>query len=85
MYFYKGLFPQTAEPIKDKKFAFVHLDTDLYESTLEGLKFFYPRMVKHGIILSHDYSTIKEVRRAFQDFGEPIIELSMSQCLIVKV
>ena len=42
--FYKGKFPLTAEPLKDKKFSFIHIDADIYESTLNCLKFFYPRM-----------------------------------------
>lgn len=46
--FYKGLFPATAEPVKDRKFSFVHLDLDIYESTLNSLKFFYPRMSRGG-------------------------------------
>ncbi len=87
--FYKGLFPSTAEPIKNKKFSFVHLDVDLYESTLACIKFFYPRMNKGGIIISHDYICAPGVRKAFDEFfkdkPEPIIEMSGSQCLIVKV
>lgn len=87
--FYKGLFPETADPVKNKTFSFVHLDADLYKSTLDGLKFFYPRMNGGGIILSHDYSTLDGVKKAFHEFfedrAEPIIELPGSQCLIVKI
>jgi len=89
VYFYKGLFPSTADPIKNKKFSFVHLDVDLYEATLASIKFFYPRMNKGGIIISHDYISAPGVRKAFDDFfkdkPEPIIEMSGSQCLIVKI
>lgn len=42
--FYPGVFPDTAKPVYDKKFSFVNLDVDTYESTLNCLKFFYPRM-----------------------------------------
>lgn len=49
--FHSGLFPKSAEPVKNKLFAFVHLDVDLYRSTLECLKFFYPRM--EGGVLSY--------------------------------
>ncbi len=89
VYFYKGIFPQTAAPIENKRFSFVHLDVDLYKSTLDSLKFFYPRMSKGGIILSHDYMTIGGVSKAFDEFfkdkPETIVELSGSQCLIIKV
>lgn len=86
--FYAGMFPNTAEPIQDKKFAFVHIDVDIYHSTMEALKFFYPRMVKHGIILSHDYTTLIGVKKAFDEYfsnkDDIIIELSTSQCMVVK-
>lgn len=89
VHFYKGLFPSTADPIKNKKFSFVHLDVDLYETTLASIKFFYPRMNKGGIILSHDYINAPGVRKAFDDFfkdkTEPVIEMSGRQCLIVKL
>lgn len=86
--FHRGEFPATAAPVADTSFAFVHLDVDLYRSTLAGLEFFYPRMVEGGMIVSHDYSTLAGVKRAvdefFSDKTEPVIELSTSQCLIVK-
>lgn len=90
---YKGFFPDTAGPIKNKKFSFVNLDVDIYKSTLDCLKFFYSRMNKGGIIMSHDYITDgKEdggVKKAFDEFFrdkvEPIILMSGSQCLVVKV
>jgi len=89
VFFYPGLFPKTAELVKNKSFAFVHLDVDLYRSTLDCLKFFYPRMVKGGIILSHDYSTLEGVKKAFDEFFRdknrgPVIKLPTSQCLVVR-
>lgn len=50
----KGYFPETAEGINEE-FCYVNLDMDLYKPTLEGLRFFYPLMVKGGIITVHDY------------------------------
>jgi O-methyltransferase len=89
VYFYKGLFPGTATPVEDKKFSFVHFDVDTYESTRSCLEFFYSRMNRGGIILSHDYISAAGVRRAFDEFFsdklEPIIEMSGTQCLIVKL
>lgn len=88
--FYKGFFPSTAEPLKNRRFSFIHLDVDIYESTLNCLKFFYSKMSKGGVIISHDYSGSKGVKRAFDEFFEAkpeiIIEpFGTSQCLIVKV
>ena len=86
--FYPGIFPETAKPIESKSFAFVHFDVDLYQSTLECLKFFYPRMVKGGIMLSHDYSNLAGVKKAFDEFfidkSESVVELSTSQCITIK-
>lgn len=89
VFFYKGLFPNTAGPIKDKKFSFVHLDVDLYKSTLDCLKFFYPRMSKGGVIISHDYVSSLGVTQAFAEFfkdkPEILIEITMGQVLVVKL
>ena len=90
VYFYKGFFPATSTPVKNKKFSFVHLDVDIYESTLSCLTFFYPRMSRGGILISHDYPGSKGVKRAFDEFfkdkPEIIIEVPVcDQCLIVKL
>lgn len=90
LFFYEGLFPETADPVHDHAFSFVHLDTDLYQSTKDCLEFFYERLSVDGIILAHDYSSINNpgVRKAFDEFftGKPeaIIRLWESQCMIVK-
>lgn len=88
VYFCKGLFPKTAGLVEDKKFAFVHLDVNLYQSTKDCLSFFYPRLVRGGMVLSHDYSLLPGVRKAFDEFftdkPEMVIELSTTQCLATK-
>jgi O-methyltransferase len=50
----KGFFPATAEGI-DAPFAFVHLDADLYQTTLDGLNFFWPKLVPGGLIILDDF------------------------------
>ena len=88
VYFYKGRFPDTSEPVKNSTFSFVHLDVDLYESTLDCLKFFYPRLIQGGIIISHDYSTLSGVRKAFDDFfldkKKPVFEIMEKHCMVIK-
>ena len=74
----------------NKKFSFVHLDVDLYKSTLDCLKYFYPRVSRGGVIISHDYPNSDGVNKAFDEFfqdkPEIIIEpFATGQCLIVKV
>lgn len=51
---YKGIFPHSAEGIEEE-WCFVNVDADLYEPTLAGLEYFYPKMQRGGIILIHDY------------------------------
>lgn len=90
VYFHKGVFPiETWRVVKNSRFSFVNLDVDLYSSTFDCLNFFYPRLNKGGILISHDYSGLPGVYRAFNKFfknkPESIIELSGSQCLIVKL
>ncbi len=64
-----GVFPDTAKGIEDR-FAFVNLDMDLYEPTLEGLRFFYPLMSEGGVILIHDYfsEAYPNVEQSVKDF-----------------
>lgn len=88
--YHKGLCPQSVEEaFAEKRFAFVHLDVDLYKSTLDCLKFFWPRLSTGGVLLSHDYSILEGVRKAFTEFTadipEKVIELPTTQCMLVKM
>jgi hypothetical protein len=89
VYFHKGIFPKSAKSMKNINFSFVHLDVDLYQSTLDSLMFFYPRLSDGGIIISHDYTQALGVKKAFDDFFadklEIIIELPNRQCLVTKL
>jgi O-methyltransferase len=51
----KGLFPSTTNDV-NTDFVFVSIDADLYEPTLAGLQFFYPRLNSGGYIFIHDYN-----------------------------
>ena len=86
--FHQGFFPETARPVAARRFSFVHLDVDLESSTLAALDFFYDRMVPGGIIVTHDFSTIPGVARAFERFlgnrREKVIELPTSQAFVIK-
>jgi hypothetical protein len=90
--FYQGFFPESAAELSRTatRFALVHLDADIYESTLAGLRFFYPRTVPGGIILCHDYSNVgcPGVKQAVSEFlvGKPerAIPLWKTQCLLIK-
>ncbi len=86
--FHPGFFPASASAAENCRFSFVHLDVDLYESTLAGLQFFWPRMTVGGVLLSHDYPRLNGVVRAFEDFfaGQrvAVIPLSGNNGLVVK-
>ena len=86
------MFPFGAElaPVQGMGLEPLHLDVDIYDSTLNSLKFFYPRMSRGGCIISHDYPSSEGVKKAFDEFFEDkpeiIIEpFAINQCLIVKV
>lgn len=54
----KGYFPETASMVDNNEhFSFVSIDADLYNPILAGLKFFYPRMSRNGVIMIHDYNS----------------------------
>jgi len=91
VFFHPGIFPATTKELPaDAEFCFVHLDVDIYESTRAGLEFFYPRMKKGGVIISHDYNThyCKGVKQAFDEYfaGKNIDVLPLwdTQCLVRK-
>jgi O-methyltransferase len=50
-----GYFRDTLAYVETLRFAFVHLDVDIYQSYRECLAFFYPRMTPGGIILFDEY------------------------------
>lgn len=51
-----GLVPEIFVRIADwHRFSFVHLDLDIYRAVLDGLEFFYPRMLPGGVIVVDDY------------------------------
>ncbi|MDB5335858.1 MAG: tylF 2 [Planctomycetaceae bacterium] len=86
--FHVGLFPETGSAINDLRFSLVHLDVDLYRSTLDCLEFFYPRMIPGGIIVSHDYTILAGVKAAvdnfFDDKPEGVLDLPSTQCVIIR-
>lgn len=67
---YPGHFPDTLdEAARSARYAFVHLDADLYEPTRAGLAFFYPRVNEGGFVLVHDYNAWPGARRAVDEFA----------------
>lgn len=64
----RGWFPNTTEGLEDKRYAFVSLDTDLYDPILKGLEYFWPRMSPGGYIFVHDFGGLLGVNKAVKEF-----------------
>jgi O-methyltransferase len=50
-----GWFADTLPAGLPPAVAFAHLDADLHDSTLEGLRQVWPRLARGGVIVLHDY------------------------------
>lgn len=53
--YYKGWIPSRFGDVENGTFSFVHVDVDLYEPTLESIRFFYDRLNDGGIFVCDDY------------------------------
>jgi predicted O-methyltransferase YrrM len=53
---HKGWIPDRFSDVEGRRFAFVHIDVDLFEPTRDSIEFFYPRLEPGGIILCDDYA-----------------------------
>jgi len=68
----KGFFPQTAIGLENNEYIFVSIDVDLYEPAYDGLKYFYPRLLKGGYIFLHDYNNVSlcsGVKKAVEQYS----------------
>ena len=54
---YAGWIPSRFKEIKNKKFSFVNIDLCMYEPTFESLNFFFPRLIKGGVMFSNSYNS----------------------------
>lgn len=65
-----GLFTDTLPQLKPDRFHFVNIDCDLYEPHLECLNYFYPRLLKGGVIFFDDYHSVEYpmAAKAIDDF-----------------
>ena len=64
-----GFFPDSLEGLEEP-FCLVSLDVDFYQTTLDGLRYFWPRLEKGGYLLLHDWGSPKlpGVRKALAAF-----------------
>ena len=63
----RGVFPKSAEGLNEK-FVFVNLDMDIYQSTYDGLVYFFEKLVAGGYIFVHDFGLWEGARKAVMQF-----------------
>lgn len=88
--FHPGFFPQTAGPVRDERFSFVHVDVDIYQSVRDCCEFFYPRLLPGGVMIFDDYGFLScpgaklAVDEFFADKPETPCYLPTAQCLVTR-
>ena len=90
VHIHKGWIPQRFSDVEHNRFCFVHIDVDLYQPTLDSIKFFYPRMNEGGLILCDDYGftscpgATKAINDFLQNKKEKMISLSGGGGFLIK-
>lgn len=51
----EGWIPKTFLGLEEKRYAFVHIDVDLFQSALDCCEYFYPRLVQGGVMVFDEY------------------------------
>ena len=88
--YFKGWIPDRFDDVAERRFSLVHIDVDLYQPTLDSLKFFYPRLVPGRVILCDDYgSTVcpgafKACNEFAESIGVPCLSIPTGQGMIWK-
>ena len=87
---HKGWIPERFPDVADRRFAFVHIDVDLYTPTRDSLSFFYERMNDGGIIVCDDYGfstcpgATRAVHECLADRPEKMIALASGGGFLIK-
>jgi O-methyltransferase len=87
---HQGWIPGVFGGLPETRWAFVHIDVDLYEPTRDCLEYFYPRLCDGGVIVCDDYVApfFPGAQRAWDQFCErndlPFIVLDTGQSVILK-
>ena len=70
-----GFFPDSLQGLEER-FCLVSLDVDFARSTLDGLRYFWPRLEKGGYLLLHDWGSpgLPGVAQALRSYEEEIGE-----------
>ena len=70
-----GFFPDSLQGLEER-FCLVSLDVDFARSTLDGLRYFWPRLEKGGYLLLHDWGSpgLPGVAQALRSYEEEMGE-----------
>ena len=77
-----GFFPESLNGLEER-FCLVSLDVDFRQTTLDGLRYFWPRLEKGGYLLLHDWGEPKlpgvaaALRQYEQEIGQRIVSLPL--------
>ncbi len=89
--FYQGSFPGTSKLGVEKAFCLVHIDVDIYRSSMDCCEFFYPRMEKGGVMIFDDYGIpdCPGIKMAVDEFFSGKLEnpcyLPTGQCVVIRI
>jgi hypothetical protein len=90
--FYKGFIPEILSEIKADGFALAHVDLDLYEPTIQTLKWLDSRMNRQSFIVCDDFgfSTCPGATKACLEFVQSslrwnILPLPIGGCLFLNL
>lgn len=85
---YKGWIPEVFNKIDNLEYSYVHIDVDLYEPTKRSIEYFWPKLIKGGVLICDDYGHDKTIgaKKAMDDFfGKiKILELPTGQAIVYK-
>jgi O-methyltransferase len=87
----RGWIPETFKGLENHRYAFVHIDVDIYQSNLDCCKYFYPRIVPGGMMLFDEYAFAaaagekQAVDEFFANKPEIPIVLVTGQALVLKL
>jgi O-methyltransferase len=88
---FKGFIPQTFAGVAERRFAFAHVDVDIYQSIKDSCEFIYPRLNPGGWMVFDDYGfpSCAGGKRAVDEFfaGKPEVPIVLptGQALVTKV
>jgi hypothetical protein len=66
--FLQGWFKDSLKQAPMRELAVLRIDADLYESTMDVLRYLYPKVARGGYVILDDYYNLAPCRKAVQDY-----------------